>query len=115
MMLRSSTLRAALRRPDGRATDGLSHLPEAGAWRMDGRIGGLTAAALLTAGLALAGEVPTGAAPAPRAAPVLDVRQSMPEWVSPGEAVPIDVVIGNLGTAVAEGVTVRSTLAPSLD
>jgi uncharacterized repeat protein (TIGR01451 family) len=77
---------------------------------MDGRIAGLTAAALLTAGLALAGDVQ-----APRAVPVIDVRQSMPEWVAPGEAFPIDIVVGNLGTAVAEGVTVRTSLAPSID
>jgi uncharacterized repeat protein (TIGR01451 family) len=83
---------------------------------MHGQLAGLIAAGLLTAGIALAGECPAAEAPADRAPqPVLDVRQRLPEWVARGEAVPIEIVITNAGSTVAESIRVASTLRASVD
>src|SRR5262249_6823158 len=93
-----------------------SCLSEAGTRQMHGRIVGLIAAGLLTAGVAEAGECRSAGAGGGRARqPVLEVRQSLPEWVARGEAVPIEILITNTGTAVADGVAVSSTLPASVD
>jgi uncharacterized repeat protein (TIGR01451 family) len=82
---------------------------------MHGRYAGVIAAVLLAGGIACpggrcaAGELP------PDALPRIDVQQAMPLWVTPGEAVAVDVVIRNTGTASAENVTASSNLPASLE
>jgi uncharacterized repeat protein (TIGR01451 family) len=82
---------------------------------MPGRFAGVIAAALLTG--AIAGPESSCAAgePSPEAQPRIEVREAMPEWAAPGEALPIDVVISNTGTGPAENVTASSSLPSSLD
>ncbi len=82
---------------------------------MHGRFAGAVAAALLTGGIVLrAGPCP-GAEPPAEALPRVEVRQTMPEWAAPGEAVPIDVVVRNTGTGPAENVTASSSLPAGLE
>src|SRR5262245_26031316 len=51
--------------------------------------------------------------PRPLAAqPVLEVGQKLPDHVEPGEVVPVEVVIRNVGKDVAEGVLVSDVLPP---
>jgi uncharacterized repeat protein (TIGR01451 family) len=85
-------------------------LTGAGTPLMHRRFTCLIAAVVLTGGVGRAGELP-----ATRPQPVLDVRQRLPEWVGPGESVPIEVTIVNTGTGPAEDVTASSTLPPDLD
>jgi uncharacterized repeat protein (TIGR01451 family) len=83
---------------------------------MHGRIAGLIAAGLMATGVALAGELPATEPPAGRGQqPVLDVRQRLPESVSRGEAIPIEILITNTGSVAAQGVTAVATLPVSVD
>src|SRR5581483_5976911 len=86
-----------------------------GGRRMDGPRTAITAATLLVAGLALAAGLPAADLPPARSQPVLDVRQNLPDQIAPGESVPIDIVVRNVGAAPADAVTVHGALAPGLD
>lgn len=73
---------------------------------MYGRIVGLILAAALVLG---PGSSARGQQ-AVRSQPMIEVEQNLPQRVEPGEAVPIEIVVRNNGTAAAQNVTVVASL-----
>jgi uncharacterized repeat protein (TIGR01451 family) len=82
---------------------------------MHGRVAGCVGATLLAGGLILATAASGTGQPIARAQPRIEIRQQTPPQVAHDEAVPIDVVVANTGTAPAENVTVTDPLPACYD